>query len=41
VRKGSTKQLASSVGEGVTALLMVREYLKQLGELPPHTNEEA
>jgi thioredoxin reductase (NADPH) len=29
VRRGSTKQLASAVGEGVTALLMVREYLKE------------
>jgi len=26
VRRGSTKQLASAVGEGVTALLMVREH---------------
>jgi thioredoxin reductase (NADPH) len=28
-RKGSTKQAASAVGEGATAALMVREYLKQ------------
>ncbi len=28
VRRGSTKQLGSAVGEGVTALLMVREHLK-------------
>jgi thioredoxin reductase (NADPH) len=28
VRKGSTKQLAAAVGEGVTALLMVREHLR-------------
>jgi thioredoxin reductase (NADPH) len=40
VRKGSTKQLASAIGEGVTALLMVREYLKELGELPPHSDED-
>ena len=29
VRQGSTKQLASAVGEGVTALLMVREHLRR------------
>jgi thioredoxin reductase (NADPH) len=29
VRLGSTKQAASAVGEGATAALMVREYLKQ------------
>lgn len=29
VRKGSTKQAASAVGEGATAALMIREYLKQ------------
>ncbi|MEX0833512.1 MAG: FAD-dependent oxidoreductase [Actinomycetota bacterium] len=34
VRRGSTKQLASAVGEGVTALLMVRQYLQQLEEVP-------
>ena len=28
VRKGSTKQAASAVGEGATAALMIREYLK-------------
>ena len=28
VRLGSTKQAASAVGEGATAALMVREYLK-------------
>jgi thioredoxin reductase (NADPH) len=28
VRKGSTKQLAAATGEGVTALLMVREHLR-------------
>jgi thioredoxin reductase (NADPH) len=28
VRKGSTKQAASAAGEGATAALMIREYLK-------------
>jgi thioredoxin reductase (NADPH) len=30
VRKGSTKQAASAVGEGATAALMMREYLKSV-----------
>ncbi|MBC8076539.1 MAG: FAD-dependent oxidoreductase [Chloroflexales bacterium] len=30
VRKGSTKQAASAAGEGATAALMIREYLKTL-----------
>ena len=34
LRSGSTKQLASAVGEGVTALLMVRQHLQQLGDVP-------
>jgi len=34
VRRGSTKQLASAVGEGVTALLMARQYLQKLGDVP-------
>ncbi len=34
VRSGSTKQLASAIGEGVTALLMARQYLQKLGEVP-------
>ncbi len=34
VRSGSTKQLASATGEGAAALLMVRQYLRQLGDLP-------
>jgi len=29
VRQGSTKQLGAAVGEGITALLMVREHLKE------------
>ena len=28
VRRGATKQVASAVGEGATAALMVREYLR-------------
>ena len=36
VRASSTKQLGSAVGEGVTSLLMVRQYLRSLGEVPPH-----
>jgi len=31
VRSGSTLQIASAVGEGVTAALMIREYLKEEG----------
>ncbi len=34
VRRGSTKQLGSAVGEGVTALLMVREHLTAHHHLP-------
>jgi thioredoxin reductase (NADPH) len=30
-RAGSTKQAASAAGEGATAALMIREYLKQVG----------
>ena len=30
VRQGSTKQAASAVGEGATAALMIREYLKNM-----------
>ena len=30
VRKGSTKQAASAAGEGATAALMIREYLKKV-----------
>jgi len=34
-RRGSTKQVASAVGEGATAALMVREYLQRRGEVAP------
>jgi thioredoxin reductase (NADPH) len=30
VRKGSTKQAASAAGEGATAALMIREYMKTM-----------
>jgi len=33
VRAGSTKQLAAAVGEGVAALLHVRQYLQQHAHL--------
>ena len=36
VRASSTKQLGSAVGEGVTALLVARQYLRSLGEVAPH-----
>jgi hypothetical protein len=32
VRLGSTKQAASASGEGATAALMIRNYLRALGE---------
>ena len=39
-RVGSTKQVASAVGEGATGALMAREYLEGLGEVA-HAQEEA
>jgi len=33
VRAGSTKQLGSALGEGVTAVMMIRQYLQGLGDL--------
>jgi thioredoxin reductase (NADPH) len=33
VRAGSTKQLGSALGEGVTAVMMIRQYLQDLGDL--------
>lgn len=33
-RAGSTKQLVSAAGEGATAALMIRDYLKHLKVLP-------
>jgi thioredoxin reductase (NADPH) len=34
MRGGSTKQLASAVGEGAAVLIQVRQYLQKLGEEP-------
>ena len=34
-RQGSTKQVASAVGEGATVALMVREYLERKGDAAP------
>ena len=31
VRKGSTKQVASAVGEGAAAVIQIRDYLRQVG----------
>jgi thioredoxin reductase (NADPH) len=36
VRAGSTKQLGAAIGEGVTALLMVRAHLEHIGDIPEH-----
>jgi thioredoxin reductase (NADPH) len=36
VRKGSTKQAASAVGEGATAALMIREYLSRCAQTGAH-----
>ena len=36
VRAGSTKQLGAAIGEGVTALLMVRAHLEQVGDVAEH-----
>jgi thioredoxin reductase (NADPH) len=36
VRAGSTKQLGSAVGEGISALLQIRRYLEQHSQLAEH-----
>lgn len=36
VRAGSTKQLGAAIGEGTTGLLMIREHLRKLGDVPAH-----
>ena len=36
VRAGSTKQLAAALGEGVTALIHIRQYLERLGDVHEH-----
>jgi thioredoxin reductase (NADPH) len=33
IRAGSTKQLGSALGEGVAAVMMIRQYLQELGDL--------
>ncbi len=38
VRAGSTKQLGSALGEGVAAVVMIRQYLEQLGDLAPRAS---
>ncbi|HVC82731.1 MAG TPA: FAD-dependent oxidoreductase [Chloroflexota bacterium] len=40
VRQGSTKQLGAAVGEGIAALLQVREYLRQHHHLPAGAGNE-
>ena len=35
VRAGSTRQLGAAIGEGAAAILMVRQYLEEAGELAP------
>jgi len=39
VRRGSTKQLGSAVGDGIAALLAVREYLEQHHQLAAHPED--
>jgi thioredoxin reductase (NADPH) len=41
VRHGSTKQLGAAVGEGVAALLHVRQYLQKHAYLAAHDEEAA
>jgi thioredoxin reductase (NADPH) len=36
VRRGSTKQLGSAVGDGIAALIAIREYLQEHHEVAPH-----
>lgn len=36
VRSGATMQIASAVGEGATAALMIREYLENIERVSPH-----
>jgi thioredoxin reductase (NADPH) len=39
VRRGSTKQLGSAVGDGIAALLAVREYLEKHHQLAAHPED--
>jgi thioredoxin reductase (NADPH) len=36
VRATSTKQLGAATGEGITALIHIRQYLERLGDVPVH-----
>jgi thioredoxin reductase (NADPH) len=39
VRRGSTKQLGSAVGDGIAALIAVREYLQEHHEVARHSED--
>ena len=39
VRRGSTKQLGAAVGDGIAALLAIREYLQRHHEMPAHMQD--
>jgi thioredoxin reductase (NADPH) len=39
VRRGSTKQLGSAVGDGIAALLAIREYLEAHHEVARHAED--
>jgi len=39
VRRGSTKQLGSAVGDGIAALIAIREYLQQHHQLAAHMED--
>jgi thioredoxin reductase (NADPH) len=39
VRRGSTKQLGSAVGDGIAALIAVREYLQEHHEVARHAED--
>jgi len=36
VRSTSTKQLGAATGEGITALIHIRQYLERLGDVAAH-----
>jgi thioredoxin reductase (NADPH) len=36
VRSGSTKQLGAAIGEGITALIHIRQHLERLGDVHEH-----
>ena len=39
VRRGSTKQLGSAVGDGIAALIAIREYLQEHHEVARHPED--